>query len=142
MLHALTLAERAERDGEVPIGAVLTVNDELLAAGWNQPVGSNDPTGHAEIIALRAAAVRLKNYRLVGATLYVTLEPCPMCAGAIVQARVGRVVYGASDPQSGAAGSAFNLLAASELNHRPEVVGGALADLCSKRLRVFFEARR
>jgi len=142
MRRALGLAERAEHLGEVPIGAVLVVNNELVAEGWNQPLSTNDPTAHAEIVALRAAAARLNNYRLTGSTLYVTLEPCVMCAGAIVQARVGRLVYGAPDPQRGAAGSAFDLLTAAALNHRPEIVGGVCASLCGERLREFFQQKR
>ena len=142
MRRALQLAEQAERAGEVPIGAVLVVNNELVAEGWNQPRSTNDPTAHAEIVALRDAAARLNNYRLTGSTLYVTLEPCVMCAGAIVQARVGRLVYGAPDPQRGAAGSAFDLLASAALNHRPEIVGGVLAALCGERLRGFFQQKR
>lgn len=142
MRRALELAEQAEREGEVPIGAVLALNGELVAEGWNQPLSANDPTAHAEIVALRAAAARLGNYRLPGTTLYVTLEPCVMCAGAIVQARVARLVYGAPDPQRGAAGSAFDLLTSAALNHRPDVVGGILADLCGERLRAFFQRKR
>lgn len=142
MRHALTLAARAEQAGEVPIGAVLVLEDALIAEGWNQPILAQDPTAHAEIVALRAAAARLGNYRLPGSTLYVTLEPCVMCAGAIVQARVSRVVYGAADIQSGAAGSVFNLLAAPELNHRADVIGGVLAEICGQQLKVFFKQRR
>ena len=142
MRHALTLAARAEQAGEVPIGAVVVLEDALVAEGWNQPILAQDPTAHAEIVALRGAAVRLGNYRLPGSTLYVTLEPCVMCAGAIVQARVSRVVYGAADIQSGAAGSVFNLLAAPELNHRADVIGGVLAEVCGQQLKVFFKQRR
>ncbi len=142
MRRALQLAERAECEGEVPIGAVLILNGELVAEGWNQPISTHDPTAHAEIVALRAAAAGVNNYRLPGATLYVTLEPCVMCAGALVQARVARLVYGASDPERGAAGSAFDLLASAALNHRPEVVGGVLADLCGELLRTFFQEKR
>lgn len=142
MRHALTLAARAEQAGEVPIGAVVVLEDALVAEGWNQPILAQDPTAHAEIVALRGAAVRLGNYRLPGSTLYVTLEPCVMCAGAIVQARVSRVVYGAADVQSGAAGSVFNLLAAPELNHRADVIGGVLAEVCGQQLKVFFKQRR
>lgn len=142
MQHALELADRAERAGEVPIGAVLVVDNELIAEGWNQPILAKDPTAHAEIVALRAAAARFGNYRLPGATLYATLEPCVMCAGAIVQARVARVVYGAADSRSGAAGSAFNLLASPALNHCADVVAGVLSEICAERLRAFFEYRR
>lgn len=142
MWRALELAERAEREGEVPVGAVLVINDELAGVGWNRPIGSKDPTAHAEIVALRQAAERVGNYRLVGSTLYVTLEPCVMCAGAIVQARVSRLVYGATDPQAGAAGSAFNLLQGAGLNHESQISGKMLEDVCSQRLRTFFERRR
>jgi tRNA(adenine34) deaminase len=142
MRHALTLAEREEREGEVPVGAVLVVGEQLLGEGWNRSIGANDPSAHAEIMALRAAAARLGNYRLTGSTLYVTLEPCPMCAGAIVQARVGRVVYGAADPRCGAAGSVFNLVASPTLNHRARITAAVLEDVCAQRLRSFFEGRR
>jgi tRNA(adenine34) deaminase len=118
MQHALGLATRAEEEDEVPVGALVVLNGEILGEGWNQPIGSHDPTAHAEIIALRAAAAKLGNYRLTGATLYVTLEPCPMCAGAMVHARVARVVYGAADPLAGSAGTVFDLLNAAALNHR------------------------
>lgn len=142
MRRALELAEQAEGEGEVPIGAVLILNGELMAEGWNQPLRTHDPTAHAEIVALRAAAARLGNYRLPGATLYVTLEPCVMCAGALVQARVARLVYGAPDPQRGAAGSAFELLTAPALNHSAEIAGGVLGDECSQKLKAFFERKR
>ncbi|MEK7711439.1 MAG: tRNA adenosine(34) deaminase TadA, partial [Pseudomonadota bacterium] len=130
MQHALGLATRAENEGEVPVGALVVLNGEIIGEGWNRPIGSHDPTAHAEIIALRAAAAKLGNYRLTGATLYVTLEPCPMCAGAMVQARVARVVYGAPDPLAGSAGTVFNLLNAAALNHQAEVQGGVLAGEC------------
>lgn len=142
MQHALGLATRAENEGEVPVGALVVLNGEIIGEGWNRPIGSHDPTAHAEIIALRAAAAKLGNYRLTGATLYVTLEPCPMCAGAMVQARVARVVYGAPDPLAGSAGTVFDLLNATALNHRAEVQGGVLAGECSQRLKVFFQSRR
>lgn len=142
MERALELARRAEAEGEVPVGAVLVREDEVLGEGWNHPIAAHDPTAHAEIVALRAAAARLNNYRLPNTTLYVTLEPCAMCAGAIVQARVARVVYGAADPQAGAAGSVCNLLQSQTLNHRAVVEGGVLADICGEQLRAFFRARR
>lgn len=142
MRRALDLARHAEQAGEVPVGALVALNDEVIGEGWNQPIVSHDPTAHAEIVALRAAATRMKNYRLTDTTLYVTLEPCAMCAGAIVQARVARVVYGGADPKAGAAGSVFNLLASSALNHRAQVTGGVLAKECGEMLRKFFEARR
>jgi len=142
MRRALDLARHAEQAGEVPVGALVVLNDEVIGEGWNQPIVSHDPTAHAEIVALRAAATRIRNYRLTDTTLYVTLEPCAMCAGAIVQARVARVVYGATDPKAGAAGSVFNLLESPSLNHRAQVMGGMLAEECGEMLRKFFEARR
>ena len=142
MERALRLAECAAQAGEVPVGAVVVHEGELLAEGWNRPIGSHDPTAHAEIVALRAAAQRLRNYRLGGTTLYVTLEPCPMCAGAMVHARVQRLVYGTADRLAGAAGTVFDLLAAPTLNHRVAVHGGVLADDCARLLRAFFQARR
>jgi len=142
MQHALGLAARAEAQGEVPVGALVVLNGEIVGEGWNRPISSHDPTAHAEIVALRAAALKLGNYRLSGATLYVTLEPCPMCAGAMVHARVARVVYGAPDPLAGSAGSVFNLLDSPALNHRVEVVCGVLAEECGQRLKMFFQARR
>jgi tRNA(adenine34) deaminase len=140
--RALALAQIAMIAGEVPVGAVLVRDDTLLGEGWNQPISAHDPTAHAEIIALRSAASAVGNYRLVDTTLYATLEPCPMCAGAIVQARVARVVFGATDPRSGAAGSVFNLLQSSVLNHRAEVRGEVLAAECGALLRDFFRSRR
>jgi tRNA(adenine34) deaminase len=142
MRHALLLAQRAEQEGEVPVGAVIVRNDELLAEGWNQPVVSHDPTAHAEVMALRAAGLAEQNYRLLDTTLYVTLEPCVMCAGAIIHARVSRVVFGATDPRVGAAGSAFSLLGNDQFNHLVQVEGGLMADECSEMLRAFFKARR
>jgi len=142
MHHALELATRAETEGEVPVGALVVFNDKIIGEGWNRPIGSRDPTAHAEIVALRAAAANLGNYRLTGATLYVTLEPCPMCAGAMVQARVARVVYGAPDTLAGSAGTVFDLLNSAALNHRADVYGGVLAGECSQRLKAFFQSRR
>ena len=142
MKRALDLARYAEGAGEVPVGALVVLNDEVIGEGWNQPIVSHDPTAHAEMVAMRAAAARMKNYRLTGATLYVTLEPCAMCAGAMVHARIARVVYGAADPKAGAAGSVFNLLESTALNHRAQVTGGVLADECGEILRNFFESRR
>ncbi len=142
MHRALALARHAEQAGEVPVGAVVILDGEVIGEGWNQPIRSNDPSAHAEMIALRSAAARLRNYRLPGATLYVTLEPCAMCAGAIVQARVARVVYGAADPKAGAAGSVFNLLASERLNHRTQITSGVLGEECGEALRRFFQARR
>jgi tRNA(adenine34) deaminase len=142
MRRALELARHAEEAGEVPVGALVVLNDEIIGEGWNQPIVSNDPTAHAEIVALRAAAAYVRNYRISDAVLYVTLEPCAMCAGAMVHARIARVVYGAADPKSGAAGSVFNLLESSALNHRAQVTRGVLAEECGEMLRKFFAARR
>lgn len=143
MRRALELARQAEQEGEVPVGAVLVKEGRIVGEGWNRPIAGHDPTAHAEIQALRDAARNLANYRLPGTTLYVTLEPCPMCAGAIVHARVGRVVYAASDPRGGAAGSVFDLLPTdSRFNHRTECQGGVEAEAASELLRAFFRARR
>lgn len=142
MEHALSLARQAAAEGEVPVGAVLIIDGQATGEGYNRPIGTCDPTAHAEILALRQAAVRIGNYRLVGSTLYVTLEPCPMCAGAIVHARVGRVVFGANDPRSGAGGTVLNLLQSEHLNHQAQVESGVLAEACGQLLRDFFRARR
>lgn len=140
--HALELARHAEAAGEVPVGSVIVRDGQVLGEGWNAPISLHDPTAHAEIAALRAAAAREGNYRLTGATLYVTLEPCCMCAGAIIHARIGRVVFGAADPRTGAAGSVFEILGTDRLNHRVEVRGGVLEAECGESLRAFFRARR
>ncbi len=142
MRQALALAQRAEEQGEVPVGALVVFEGKVIGEGWNQSISTHDPTAHAEMVALRAAASRRANYRLTGVSLYVTLEPCPMCAGAMVQARVTRVVYGSTDPIAGAAGTVFNILAAPSLNHRPEVQGGILMQECTHVLKSFFRARR
>lgn len=143
MRQAITLARRAEAAGEVPVGAVLVANGQVVGEGWNRPISANDPTAHAEIMALRDAGQRLNNYRLPGTTLYVTLEPCPMCAGAIVHSRVSRVVYGTTDPKGGAAGSVFHLLPSDQrFNHYVAAEGGVLAETCAELLRAFFRARR
>ena len=142
MREALLLARQAEAAGEVPVGAVLVKDGKLIGSGWNQPIGAHDPTAHAEVMALRAAAKAAGNYRLVDTTLYVTLEPCAMCSGALVHARVARLVYGAADPKSGAAGSVFDLVRTDKLNHRLEVEGGVLAEDCGVLLRTFFASRR
>jgi len=143
MQQALELAHRAESEGEVPVGAVLVREGEIIGEGWNRPIGEHDPTAHAEINALRDAARRVGNYRLPDTTLYVTLEPCPMCAGAIIHARVAKVVFGAPDPRSGAAGSVFDLLPSDKrFNHRTEVEGGTLSESCGELLRQFFRIRR
>lgn len=142
MQHALAFAARAEEAGEVPVGAVLVRDEKVIGEGWNQPIGSSDPTAHAEIIALRDAARRLGNYRVPNTTLYVTLEPCAMCSGAIIHARVARVVYGATDPRAGAAGSVFEILTTERLNHRVAVTGGVAAAQAAACLQRFFKARR
>jgi len=143
MRRALALAEHArDTENEVPVGAVLVLNDEAVGEGWNRNIGTHDPTAHAEIEALRSAGRKLANYRVPGSTLYVTLEPCAMCAMAIVHARVARVVYGATDPKTGAAGSVFDTLISERHNHRVAVEGGILADEASAMLREFFRARR
>jgi tRNA(adenine34) deaminase len=138
----MSLADHAAAAGEVPVGAVLVRDDDELGAGWNAPIASNDPTAHAEIMALRAAAAAAGNYRLPGSTLYATMEPCPMCAGAIVQARVARVVYAARDQRWGAVESVFEILGSRSLNHHVDCAGGVLAEESARRLKSFFEARR
>lgn len=142
MRHALGLAQRASDQGEVPVGAVIVQNNQLVAEGWNQPINQSDPSAHAEINVLRAAGQRLKNYRLTDCTLYVTLEPCIMCAGAIVQARIPRLVFGAWDPKAGAVVSVYDVLSVPRLNHSLECVGGVLAEECGALLKDFFRARR
>lgn len=142
MQRALELAHRAEAEGEVPVGAVLVRDEQVIGEGWNQPITASDPTGHAEIVALRAAATNINNYRLLNSTLYVTLEPCSMCAGALIHARVKRVVYGASDPKGGAAGSVFEILGTDKLNHVVEITKGVMADKCGEVLTTFFQQRR
>jgi tRNA(adenine34) deaminase len=140
--HALLLARRAEVAGEVPVGAVVVREGRIIGEGWNRPIGQHDPSAHAEIVALRDAAQKLGNYRLSGSTLYVTLEPCVMCAGAIVHARVSRLVFGADDPKAGAVRSVYDVIANPRLNHRVDWRGGVLGDECGERLRAFFRARR
>jgi len=142
MRRALELAARAEAEGEVPVGALVVCAGEVLGEGWNRPIAAQDPTAHAEILALRAAAAKAGDYRLGGATLYVTLEPCPMCAAAMAHARIARLVFGAWDPRQGAAGSAFNLVAADAMNHRIDAFGGVLSEECGALLRRFFSNRR
>ncbi len=142
MREALALAREAAAADEVPVGAVLVLDGDIVGRGFNQPIRQADPTAHAEIMALRNAAGRLGNYRLPGSILYVTLEPCVMCTGAIMHARVGRVVFGARDPKTGAAGSVVDLYAEQRLNHHAEIVGGVLAEECGALLSGFFAARR
>jgi tRNA(adenine34) deaminase len=142
MQQALALASLAGSNGEVPVGAIVVKNGEIIGRGSNAPISQNDPTAHAEIQAMRQAAVHLGNYRLVDCTLYVTLEPCAMCAGAIQHARIAKLVYGASDPKTGACGSVINLMAEPRLNHHCEVVSGMLAVECGTVLTDFFKQRR
>ncbi len=142
MSLALELARKAEAAGEVPVGAVLVKDDELIAEGWNQPISSHDATSHAEIMAMREAGQKLNNYRLTGTTMYVTLEPCSMCVGAMIHARVSKVVYGAPEPRTGALGGAFNLLDANQHNHNFDVVPGVMAEDSRILLQSFFKSRR
>jgi tRNA(adenine34) deaminase len=142
MRRALELAQQAARDGEVPVGAVLVLNEEVIGEGWNQPIAHHDPTAHAEVVALRAGAQRLRNYRLGGATLYATLEPCAMCMGAVFNARVSRVVFGAWDQKAGACGSVIDLPREPKLAQRIDIFGGVCGDESAALLRQFFETRR
>jgi len=142
MEKALELAGKAEAAGEVPVGAVLVKDNQLIAEGWNQPISSHDSTSHAEIMAIRSAGQKLQNYRLVGTTMYVTLEPCTMCVGAMIHARIAKVVYAASEPRTGALGGAFNLLQANQHNHVFTVESGVLAEESKLMLQDFFKARR
>ena len=142
MHRALELAQRAALDAEVPVGALLVRGDDVIGEGWNRPIMSQDPTAHAEVVALRAAAQRLRNYRLERTTLYVTLEPCAMCMGAALNARVSRVVFGAWDPKAGACGSVIDLPREPKLTHRVDVFGGVCSDQSAALLRDFFESRR
>ena len=142
MARALELAREAERAGEVPVGAVIVKDGAIVGEGWNRPISTHDPTAHAEIVALRAAAQKLGSYRLLDTTLYVTLEPCPMCAGAMVHARVKRLVYAATDPRAGAAGTIFSIVQHPSLNHRIECEAGLMSEECGTMLRAFFQGRR
>jgi len=142
MQEALLLARLAEAAGEVPVGAVVVKDGAIIGRGFNHPISAHDPTAHAEIIAMREAARALQNYRLTDTTLYATLEPCAMCAGAVVNARIRRLVFGAADPRAGAAGGVFNIVRASTLNHRAEITAGILAAQCGVLLNTFFSARR
>ena len=142
MQRALELAMKAEAAGEVPVGAVIVRNGELIAEGWNQPISSSDPSAHAEIMALRSAGLKLGNYRLLDAELYVTLEPCPMCVGAMLHARIKRVIYAASDPKTGALGGAYDLLNSFSHNHTFEVTKDVLAEQSRDLLQAFFRSRR
>ena len=142
MQRALKLAKQAKQRNEVPVGAVLVLDGEVIGEGWNQSIAQKDPTAHAEIIALRAGAAKLNNYRLVNSVLYVTLEPCAMCVGAMIHARINRLVFGAYDAKAGAVASVFNLLDAKRLNHHFEYQGGVLAQECGELLTNFFAGRR
>jgi tRNA(adenine34) deaminase len=142
MRRALELARRAQDEGEVPVGAVVVQDEKIIGEGWNRPISASDPTAHAEVQAMRAAAAALRNYRLLGCTLYVTLEPCAMCVGAMFHARIRRVVFGAKDPKTGAAGSTVDLFEEKRLNHHALVEGGVLAAECGAVLSAFFASRR
>ena len=142
MQQALDQAKLAAMAGEVPVGAVLVKDGKIISRGFNQPIGNSDPSAHAEMMALRAAAHIESNYRLPGTTLYVTLEPCIMCAGAMLHARVERVVFGAADPKTGAAGSVLNVFSEKQINHQTQVEGGIMDDECGQVLRDFFKGRR
>ena len=142
MSRALELARAAQATGEVPVGAVIVKDDDIIAEGFNKPISAHDPTAHAEIVTMRAAAEKLGSYRLLDTTLYVTLEPCAMCAGAMVHARVKNLVFGAKDPRAGAVGSVFNIAQHAALNHRIDVTSGVLADDCGTLLKDFFVSRR
>ncbi|WP_435056107.1 tRNA adenosine(34) deaminase TadA [Yersinia nurmii] len=142
MRQALELAQRAQEEGEVPVGAVLVLDNQVIGVGWNRPIVHHDPTAHAEIMALRQGGQALQNYRLLNATLYVTLEPCVMCAGAMVHSRIRRLVYGANDVKTGAAGSLVDILRHPGMNHQVEITSGVLAEACSATLSTFFRQRR
>lgn len=142
MRQALSLALRAQAEGEVPVGALLVLDNQVIGEGWNQPIGRHDPTAHAEIMALRQGGVTLQNYRLLNTTLYVTLEPCVMCAGAMVHSRIRRLVYGANDEKTGAAGSLVDILRHPGMNHQVEIVPGMLAPESTAMLSNFFRLRR
>lgn len=142
MRHALTLARRAWEEGEIPVGAVLVHENRVIGEGWNRPIGHHDPTAHAEIMALRQGGLVLQNYRLLNTTLYVTLEPCVMCAGAMVHSRIGRLVFGARDAKTGASGSLLDILGHPGMNHQIHVTEGVLAADCSSMLSDFFRVRR
>lgn len=142
MKQALALAQKAWEQGEVPVGAILVLDDEVIGQGWNRPITRHDPTAHAEIMALQQGGQIVQNYRLLNATLYVTLEPCVMCAGAMVHSRIKRLVYGASDLKTGAAGSLLDILRHPGMNHQIEITAGVMANECSEMLSQFFQQRR
>ena len=142
MTAALAEARRAEAEGEVPVGAIAVADGQIVGAGHTQPIGLNDPTAHAEILAIRSAALQLKTYRLASVSIYVTLEPCVMCVGAMVNARIARVIYGARDEKAGALGSMYDIGRDGRLNHRFEVIGGVMESECAEIMREFFRTRR
>ena len=142
MQRAFELAQKAKEHDEVPVGAVIVHENQIIGEGWNQPISSNDPTAHAEIIALRDAGNNVGNYRLPNATMYVTLEPCAMCAGAIIHARLSKIIFAVADPKTGACGSIFNLLQAEELNHKVEIDKGIMEDECRSLIQTFFKEKR
>lgn len=142
MRYALQLADNARQQGEVPVGAVLVQNDQVIGEGWNQSISLHDPSAHAEMMAIRQAGKNLQNYRLIGSCLYVTLEPCSMCAGLLVHSRIHRLVFGASDLKTGAVGSLFNLLGDLRMNHQVAVKGGVMEQECGNKLSTFFKSRR
>ncbi|ALO41276.1 tRNA adenosine(34) deaminase TadA [Pseudoalteromonas phenolica] len=142
MLKALEYADKAEQQNEIPVGAVLVKDGELVSAGWNQSICNHDPSAHAEMMAVREAGKKIENYRLIDCTLYVTLEPCPMCAGLLVHSRIKRLVYGAADAKTGSAGSIMNIVREPKLNHQLEVTSGVMADQCAEKLSAFFRRRR
>jgi tRNA(adenine34) deaminase len=142
MLMAIEQAQLAAQSGEVPVGAVLVRDGQVIAKAFNQPIANHDPSAHAEMLALREAALSLENYRIPGSTLYVTLEPCAMCSGAMLHARIDRVVYGAPDPKTGAAGSVLDLFSSKQINHQTSVQGGIMGEECGQLLRDFFKGRR
>lgn len=142
MRMALAQADLAEEKGEVPVGAVVVINDEIVASAYNLSICTHDPTAHAELLAVKAASATIQNYRLIDASVYVTLEPCPMCAGMLVHARVKRLVYGAADYKTGACGSVYNIACSDKLNHLVEIQSGVLADECADKISSFFKKRR
>ena len=142
MQRAYELAQKAKDQDEVPVGAVIVHENKIIGEGWNQPISSNDPTAHAEIVALRRAGQTLNNYRLPDATMYVTLEPCAMCAGALIHARLAKLIYAADDPKTGACGSVFNLLQTNELNHKVEIEKGVMEDESRSLIQGFFKEKR
>jgi tRNA(adenine34) deaminase len=142
MRMAIEQAQLAAQSGEVPVGAVLVRDGQVISKAFNKPIGNHDPSAHAEMLALREAALAEENYRIPGTTLYVTLEPCAMCSGAMLHARVSRVVYGAPDPKTGAAGSVLDLFSSKQINHQTSVAGGIMSEECGQLLRDFFKGRR